>query len=455
MNELSQRELWKKIQDFNFDDPSSTFPFSKKLQKENNWSRAFTLKAIEEYRKFIFLCCILPDGASPSHTVDQVWHMHLTYTENYWNEFCKKTLQKEIHHYPSKGGKAENEKHTDWYNYTLICYETYFEIPPPADIWFSNTTDIKEDIYDKNYYIKVVVLFFGFTLSIILFTTLFNLPGKDFLLYFALLAIGAIIFFYFLQINKSKKLQIIVDQYLPKEYTKWQIMKFLYGPHHTYQVALIDLLKADQIELSGQNFKLNTIIKSPTQDINNPLWENLVTSIQDGESFTYNTGFDLMDQESIKHPEFERLFRLSKKIDYKKFVIPGIVFFIGIARVIQGMGNNKPIDFLVAELVLFGFIITAIASSFSYTSLLFEKIKLQWEEINGGGNSNNILNNFSILGITAISGFAEYSMLNQIFTTYTPQKGTASASSSCSSCTGGNSCGSSCGGGCGGCGGGD
>src|SRR5215203_396854 len=95
-----QKELWGKIQTFSFDDPSSDIPFSKKLQKENNWDSPFTASAIEEYRKFIFLCCILPNGASPSDTVDKVWHMHLTYTKNYWVDFCRITLHKDIHHFP-------------------------------------------------------------------------------------------------------------------------------------------------------------------------------------------------------------------------------------------------------------------------------------------------------------------------------------------------------------------
>ncbi|MGC4100084.1 glycine-rich domain-containing protein [Ferruginibacter sp.] len=95
MNKLSQQELWKKIQTFQLDDPTSAFPFSRKLAKENHWEQSFTNRAIEEYKKFIFLCCISPSGASPSAIVDEVWHLHLTYTDNYWNRFCRETLMKE------------------------------------------------------------------------------------------------------------------------------------------------------------------------------------------------------------------------------------------------------------------------------------------------------------------------------------------------------------------------
>src|SRR4051812_19409164 len=118
MNKPLQQKLWENIRTFAIDDPASDFPFSKKLQQENHWSANFTATAIEEYRKFIFLCCILPEGASPPDAVDKVWHLHLTYTSNYWIEFCRKTLHKEIHHFPSRGGSAEKIKHAGWYRQT-------------------------------------------------------------------------------------------------------------------------------------------------------------------------------------------------------------------------------------------------------------------------------------------------------------------------------------------------
>jgi hypothetical protein len=80
---------WTRIKDFSLDNPNVDFPFSKKLAKEENWTENFTKRAIEEYKKFVYLCCILPKGASPSEIVDKVWHMHLIYTQNYWEEFCQ------------------------------------------------------------------------------------------------------------------------------------------------------------------------------------------------------------------------------------------------------------------------------------------------------------------------------------------------------------------------------
>ncbi|MCJ7934007.1 MAG: hypothetical protein MUW56_10315 [Chryseobacterium sp.] len=127
--------LWSRIQGFSLDVSDADFPFSKKLAKEENWSLDFTRKAIEEYKKFVYLCCILPRGASPSKTIDKVWHMHLIYTQNYWEEFCPHILGRNLHHHPSKGGKYEKAKHQQWFSDTLKGYKEIFKSEAPHDIW--------------------------------------------------------------------------------------------------------------------------------------------------------------------------------------------------------------------------------------------------------------------------------------------------------------------------------
>jgi len=129
--------LWKRLHEFSLDKPNVSFSFSSKLSKEENWTEDFTAKAIEEYKKFVYLCCILPNGASPSEIVDEVWHMHLIYTENYWEEFCPNILQQKLHYHPSNGGQNENEKHRNWFSETLTNYEKIFNQKPPHEIWLT------------------------------------------------------------------------------------------------------------------------------------------------------------------------------------------------------------------------------------------------------------------------------------------------------------------------------
>jgi len=132
---LQNDNLWNRILHFSLDEPDADFSFSKKLAKEERWSHDFTQKAIIEYKKFIYLCCIIPNGASPSETVDKVWHMHLIYTQNHWEEFCPDILQRKLHHYPSKGGFKEKNKHENWLSETLVNYKKVFQQDAPAEIW--------------------------------------------------------------------------------------------------------------------------------------------------------------------------------------------------------------------------------------------------------------------------------------------------------------------------------
>lgn len=140
-----ENELWKRLQCFSLDSLNADFPFSKKLAKEENWTESFTSKAIEEYKKFVYLCCTLPNGASPSEVVDKVWHMHLIYTQNYWEEFCPNVLQQKLHHHPSKGGKNENVKHQAWLYETLKHYEDIFGEKAPEDIWINQNKELKRN----------------------------------------------------------------------------------------------------------------------------------------------------------------------------------------------------------------------------------------------------------------------------------------------------------------------
>ena len=131
----NQKILWKKIQDFEIDDNESDFTFTDRLARENGWSIEFSLRTNEEYKKFIFLICIADHPLTPSDQVDQVWHLHLLYTESYWIEMCRNTINRDIHHGPTKGGQQEKDQYKDWYSETKNLYQQIFKQQPPIDIW--------------------------------------------------------------------------------------------------------------------------------------------------------------------------------------------------------------------------------------------------------------------------------------------------------------------------------
>lgn len=133
MNE-QEKKLWELIQKFELDDPSSSFMFSDRLARENDWKVAYALRAIQEYKKFMFLLCIAPHSLTPSDQIDQVWHLHLLYTQSYWIDFCKDTLGREIHHGPTRG-REERGTFTNQYQACLDLYADKFGQEPPKDIW--------------------------------------------------------------------------------------------------------------------------------------------------------------------------------------------------------------------------------------------------------------------------------------------------------------------------------
>ncbi|MEO7766255.1 MAG: hypothetical protein ABIS01_02475, partial [Ferruginibacter sp.] len=211
MNTPLATPLWDNIRSFSFDDPASGFPFSKKLQQDNNWTSDFTTSAIEEYRKFIYLCCILPNGASPSETIDKVWHLHLTYTTNYWTDLCKKTLHKDIHHYPTKGGPEEHTKHTNWYRQTLEKYAEVFGTEPPVVIWPGTAFAAQEhafEIYHPNFFNKTVLTFIALTILFIAAVNLYGSTGPNFLLYYSIIMVAGLLVSWALQEHKLKKLAL-------------------------------------------------------------------------------------------------------------------------------------------------------------------------------------------------------------------------------------------------------
>lgn len=139
--------LWQRLDEFRLDLRDVGLTFSERAAKENAWSLPYTRRVIEEYKRFVYLAMRSGHVACPSDAVDQIWHMHLTYTRSYWEEMCEGVLNSPLHHGPTKGGSEEREKYFQLYNRTKASYEEHFGEKPPEDIWPSAEVRFGEDLH--------------------------------------------------------------------------------------------------------------------------------------------------------------------------------------------------------------------------------------------------------------------------------------------------------------------
>ncbi len=132
---LTNAELWKRIDTFELDDPNAASQFTDRLARENRWPRSFAKRAVQEYKRFVYLAAISRAPVTPSDVVDQVWHLHLTFTRSYWDGLCNGVLRKPLHHGPTMGGRAEDAKYRTQYAATRALYRAEFGTEPPLAFW--------------------------------------------------------------------------------------------------------------------------------------------------------------------------------------------------------------------------------------------------------------------------------------------------------------------------------
>ncbi len=132
---MTNQTLYEALMNFPLGTTGGQYTFLNRLCRENGWSSSFALRAIREYKRFVYLAAISPIPVTPSPAVDQVWHLHLLYTRSYWEGLCQGVLGKPLHHGPTAGGNAEAAKFDNWYNATTSLYCAEFGAPPPSELW--------------------------------------------------------------------------------------------------------------------------------------------------------------------------------------------------------------------------------------------------------------------------------------------------------------------------------
>jgi hypothetical protein len=127
--------LWVALSCYTVGPDDAALGFAARLARENGWSSARAERVLGEYKRFCYLAMRAGHPVTPSDAVDQAWHLHLTYSRDYWERFCPEVLGGPLHHGPTAGGADEGARYAEQYAATLRSYERLFGEEAPADLW--------------------------------------------------------------------------------------------------------------------------------------------------------------------------------------------------------------------------------------------------------------------------------------------------------------------------------
>ncbi len=475
-----QADLYGRIQAFSFDQPGTQLSFAKKLARENVWSLAHTQRAIDEYKKFVFLAVAAGHPVSPSDQVDQVWHLHLSYTRSYWQEFCPKVLQTSLHHEPTRGGSLEKSKFDKMYSQTLESYEQVFGKAPPSDIWPPLKSRLARDIHlvridrQKNWVLpkpnlktlakirprKVeilpLLLFLSFAVtscqSNLGIPNPLDLTGPDFLVFYSLIGIIGIALSFWLRY--SLRLPSDAPKSASTNLSAYEVAFLTGGNRRMISTALVSLMQKGYVVAQPRSLKL-TLEKAVDDSCD---WmERLVAKKID----TLDGGIDQLIQKSkdIGDEIRDRLQKfgliVSDRQSLKVQIYPTLIMFsllgIGALKTFVGISRGKPISLLLlcmSVLLIFGIILLVRPFRSRYGDRVLKGLIAESQHLKTDPNLNSQLPlAFALFGGTVLAGESIFADVRQFFTS-SGVNGGGDSNSGDSNSSG------SCGGGCGGCGGG-
>lgn len=370
-------ELYNRIQAFSLDRPNAQLSFSKRLAKDNGWSSDYARRAIEEYKKFVFLAVVAGHPVTPSDQVDQVWHLHLSYTRSYWQEFCPKILHSTLHHEPTSGGSSEQLKFDDWYNKTLESYQLFFSHNPPIDIWPKSKDRFGRDLHflrintQQNWILpkpKLEIFFKlqrgnSVTFLLLLFLSIFmtscqvisklpnpiNFTGAEFLTFYIAAGVIGIAFAswlrFYLRLPENTNKQ-------HPELNTYEIAFLAGGNERMIITAIASLIKQGYVELKKEKLRSKLVLKSMLDHNADPVEKAVL-------QFIAITNGDLKEVLQ-KTPKVEDMIRsrlqnfglfLNNEQQLKAQIYPSLIVVIllglGLGKLLVGISRDKPIGFLV------------------------------------------------------------------------------------------------------------
>lgn len=455
---MINKDLWAKIEQFDFDQTPSEYDFTLRLAHENYWTQNFTKQAILEYKKFMYLAAVSDMMVSPSEIADTVWHQHLIFTKSY-SEFCQ-ILGKQIQHIPSTHNKEDLQKFKLAKERTTKLYETHFG-KQSETIW--NHANPFESLNLKKSKFKLrTSLIIGIVAFIILIFPLYfllkplylNIKNPDFIFLF----LGSII------------VSIVGLEWYNRRKFSQTIHLF------DKDSFVLDLQPYELIYLQNKNISsvingaVNELIDNGSIKINEDktISTNKLTFIRSRE---HQQIIDLLNElgkisypnfliQLMTKPVFSNIIRSMEavkkyfnrsKVFSNLFVLNFVIFLaliiFGFLRIVTGILRDKPVLLISFAVIILSFMM--IGYLFRLTNLFSSKVlpHLYKTEIMPKKDTNNDWQWSYFLMGTAVLTTSFVPLTNRLISANSDGGCGTSSSSSDSSC-GGSSCSS-----CGGCGG--
>jgi uncharacterized protein (TIGR04222 family) len=461
----SSTGLWARIRAHPFESSDGSLNFTAKFMRLHGCTRDEARAAIDEYRKFCFLAVVVGREMVPSEIVDQVWHLHLTYTRDYWTVFCPSVLGCDLHHEPSRGRTGDAVRFHENYADTLAAYAEHFG-PPPEKYWPGTRERFRRSTMqwiDRNRFfvvprlrlltrremmMAIVVLMALATTTAVRASSPNPLEwvGPDFLVFFGTLAIACFIVMAVwqrsLRDNGSSGNATALDT--------WHIAYLAGGRDRVVDAAVSKLMSDSAIVWNAKEKRLKSTPSAAAPS--DPLLERVFRHIQiDGRP--RQLAKRMRPELARMHATLETRGLLMDGTTRSRAVwiplaLPAALIAFGLAKLFIGLSRDKPVaflGFLLVACVVISFLIAARTGARSRAgdtalALLTER----HAHTARAPRLDDLPLAVALIGTSALSttAFASYHQARQ-----------SNAGDSSSS---GSSCGSDGGGGgCGGCGGGD
>jgi len=477
-------ELWERIEQFQLDSPEAILPFSARLARENNWTPGYARRVIAEYRRFAFLAVAAGHPVSPSEDIDQAWHLHLTYSENYWKVFCPEILGKPLHHQPTQGGEVEKNKFEDWYARTLESYERFFGEAPPSDIWpgaeirrNEKHSFIRVD-RQRNWVISKPRLKLNWKYAAVLSLTgisilcggamfasganVFDWRGPDFLLFYILLVTAC--FTLGLVLRRSLRLPAAPERLEVPELDGYATAFLNGGKRLAVNTAIANLVRQKAMRIDARRGRATSLIPKPafSHQLEQVVYAaadstdgNRIANVRASTAPILIGIADALKSQGLVVPDAE-----ARRAVLTPLMLAFVAIAMGGIKILIGVSRDKPVGFLSALcIVSVVFALLAFARR-PLRSRHGDAVLKQLRQRHIGSRhlgsgaaglpSAEFATVMGLFGMTALAG-SEWNGLRRSLQPVS--SGNGCSSSGCGNSCGG-SCGGGCGGGCGGCGGG-